>query len=284
MYKRQSARNEGLNSISGDYFMFVDSDDWLDLETCEVCYKEIVSSKPDCLMFSYTKEFGNHSIVNHVFYSDRIEWNESEVKINFHRRLFGLIGNELARPQDGDLIVSACMQLFKTSRFKQIRFVDTQIIGTEDCWYQILLYEKCRSFIYIDRPFYHYLRVNEGSLTTKYNPYLFERWQRLYDYMEAYIVEHQIGAAYGQAIGNRIALSIIGAGINQTHSDDNLIEGAKHIKGMLQSKRYEQAIHQLDISKMPFTWKVFFILAKYQKTLLLFTLLKIIEYLRTHKK
>ena len=279
-----SARNEGLNCIAGDYFMFVDSDDWLDLETWEVCYEEIEASEADCLMFSYTKEFGNHSIVNHVFYRDRIEWNEIEVKKYLHRRLFGLIGKELARPQNGDLIVSACMQLFKTSKFRHIRFVDTKIIGTEDCWYQILLYEHCHRFIYIDRPFYHYLRINEGSLTTKYNPYLFDRWQKMYDYMEAYISEHQKSKDYKQALENRIALSVLGAGINQAHSDNGLIEGSSHIKKMLQSKRYEQALYQLDISQMPFAWKIFFLLAKHKKTLLLFTMLKIIEYLRTHKK
>lgn len=33
-----SARNEGLQHISGEYYMFVDSDDWLDLEACKVTY------------------------------------------------------------------------------------------------------------------------------------------------------------------------------------------------------------------------------------------------------
>ena len=32
-----SARNEGLKYISGEYFMFVDSDDWIDPGTCETC-------------------------------------------------------------------------------------------------------------------------------------------------------------------------------------------------------------------------------------------------------
>ena len=279
-----SARNEGLKCIVGDYFMFVDSDDWLDLDTCRVCYEEIAASGADCLMFSYTKEFGNHSIENHVFGQERIVWNEKEIQTNLHRRLFGLVGKELARPQDADLIVSACMQLFKTEKFRDIRFVDTKTIGTEDCWYQIQLYERCKKFVYIDKPYYHYLRINEGSLTTKYNPYLFTRWQKMFDYMENYVAEHQLGKTYSEALNNRIALSVLGAGINQTHSDDNLIKGAKSIKRMLMSERYDKALAQLDVSEMPLTWKSFFYLAKHKQALLLFGLLKIIEYLRTHKK
>lgn len=278
-----SARNEGMKYVTGEYYMFVDSDDWLDVESCEVCYREIEASKADCLMFSYIKEFGNHSIINHIFSQERIIWEEPEVKRNFHRRLFGLLGEELSRPQDGDLIVSACMQLFKTSKFKDILFVDTRIIGTEDCWYQVLVYENCQRFIYIDRPFYHYLRINDGSLTTKYNPYLFDRWQRLYDYMQEYIAEHGKGQEYVLALQNRIALSVLGGGINVAHSSYNLVEGGRYLKHMLDSERYDEALTQLDISVMSLPWKVFFILARHKMTLFLFGMLRILEYLRTHK-
>ncbi len=279
-----SARNKGLNFIKGEYFMFVDSDDWLDTETCEVSYIEAKSSDADCLMFSYTKEFGDHSIVNHIFDSPKMELSNEEIKEKIHRRLFGPVGEELSKPQNVDLIVSACMQLFRTDKFQNVRFVDTQIIGTEDCWYQILIYGNCEKFVYIDRPFYHYLRINDGSLTTKYNPHLFSRWQTLYDYMKAYISENHEPGEYEVALKNRIALSIIGAGLNQTRSNDRLADGAKHIGSMLETSRYTKALDSLDTSLMPLHWKVFFILAKNRMTLTLFTMLKMIEFLRTHKR
>lgn len=279
-----SARNAGLEAISGEYYMFVDSDDWLDEKACEESYDEITKLSADCLMFSYTKEFGNHSIVNHVFEEGYFVWNKEDVTNKFHRRLFGLIGRELARPQDGDLIVSACMQLFRTDKFKDIQFVDTKIIGTEDCWWQILVYEKCNKFVYIDKPFYHYLRINDGSLTTKYNPHLFERWQNLYNYMENYIDEHKLHADFKNALQNRIALSVLGVGLNQVHSNDSVFEGGRKMRSMLETERYQYALKQLEITSMPFAWKVFFYLAKSNYTTALFAMLKMIEYLRTHKE
>lgn len=279
-----SARNAGLEVISGEYFMFVDSDDWLDLETCEVAYNYASQHNADCLMFTYTKEFGGHSIVNHTFNQDFIVWKKTDIQRNFHRRLFGLIDNELARPQDADLIVTACMQLFKSSKYKDIQFVDTKIIGTEDCWYQIMLYESCEKFVYIDKPYYHYLRINEVSLTTKYNPNLFPRWQNMFEYMEEYIKEHDKGDDYKKALQNRIAISVLGAGINQAHSHDSLTAGGKQMKKILETKRYKNALAQLNTSVMPIPWKVFFFLAKHRMTMSLFAMLKVIEYLRTHKK
>lgn len=279
-----SARNAGLELVSGEYYMFVDSDDWLNKETCEYSYKIANSHDADSLMFTYVKEFGDHAIVNHTFPDEFLLWGRKEIKEKFHRRLFGLVGDELAKPQESDLIVTACMQLFKTDKFKDIRFVDTKIIGTEDCWYQILLYEKCSSFVYIDKPFYHYLRVNEGSLTTKYNPYLFDRWQTLFDYMKKYIIDNDKGPEYQEALRNRIALSVLGAGINQAHSNDSIIEGGRNIKKIISTRRYSTALSSLNTCVMPLEWRFFFFLAKHKFSTTLFAMLKMIEYLRTHKK
>lgn len=278
-----SARNAGLELIQGEYFMFVDSDDWLDECTCEESYKNIKDNDADCLMFSYTKEFGTHSIVNHIFNQDKIVWQNEDVQNNFHRRLFGLIGKELSKPQDGDLIVSACMQLFNSEKFKYIRFVDTKKIGTEDCWYQILVYHNCSKFIYVDRPWYHYLRINTNSLTTRNNPYLFERWQNLYRLMYQYIEANGLSDEYKIALQNRIGISILGLGLNQARSNDSILKGSKHLKLILSSEKFCQALNSLDTKYMPISWKFFFFLAKKRMTISLFSMLKLIEYLRIHK-
>ena len=279
------ARNNALKHVKGEYYMFVDSDDWLELNTCEVAYNYVVQSQADCLMFSYTKEFGGHSIVNHVFDRDYFVWEEEEVKRNFFRRLFGPIGKELAQPQNMDIIVSPCMQLFKTSKFVNIPFVDIREVGTfEDGLYQMVLYKDCERFVYIDRPFYHYRKTNEASITTQYKADLSIRWQKMFDYMGKYIEDHSLGQEYQTALRNRIALSILGAGINQAHSDDSLLSGGKHMKRILATERYKVALAQLDTSAMRIAWKTFFFLAKHKQSTLLFVMLKLIEYLRTNKK
>ena len=48
------ARTAGLQAATGDLVMFVDSDDWLDLETVERCVSEFEKNPDlDCLLFTY---------------------------------------------------------------------------------------------------------------------------------------------------------------------------------------------------------------------------------------
>ena len=279
------ARNNALKYVRGEFYMFVDSDDWLDRETCEITYNYATLNHADCLMFSYTKEFGNHSVINHIFDRDYFIWDKEEVQRRLHRRLFGPIEDELSKPQDLDIMVTPCMQLFRTEKFVHIPFMDIREIGTfEDGLYQIILYKNCDRFIYIDKPYYHYLRINDSSLTTAYNPHLLCLWEKLYNYMEKYIKEWNLGDKYEQALQNRIALSVLGAGINITHSKDGLMSGGRHIKKILKNNRYRNALLQLDITAMPFPWKVFFFLAKHMMATSLFAMMKIIEYIRIHKQ
>ena len=46
-----SARNIGMMRASGEYVMFLDSDDWIELECCNILEKEISKEKSDIVFF-----------------------------------------------------------------------------------------------------------------------------------------------------------------------------------------------------------------------------------------
>ena len=279
------ARNNALACVKGEYYLFVDSDDWLDLETCEVVYNQITTNNADCLMFSYTKEFGDHKIINHIFDEDFILWEGETVKEKFHRRLFGPIGDELSQPQNMDIIVSPCMQLFKTSKFSGVRFVDIREIGTfEDGLYQMVIYNDCNRFVYIDRPFYHYIKTNESSITTRYKADLPQKFIKLWDIIDSYIVSFKLDNHYRNAFNNRISLSMIGLGLNEVRSGRGFLKSSMGGCNLLSISRVRESLKLLDLRNMPIYWKVFFILCKRRLKIPLTAMLYIMEYMRIHRK
>ena len=279
------ARNNALKQVRGEYYMFVDSDDWLDLETCEVAYNYVVQNHADCLMFSYTKEFSDHSIVNHIFKQDYFVWDVEDVMQKFHRRLFGPIGDELSKPQEMDIMVTSCMQLFRTDKFSKIPFVDIREVGTfEDGLYLMVLYKDCQRFVYIDRPFYHYLKTNEGSITARYKADLSDKFQNLWNIIESYITKYKLNNIYREAFSNRVALSMIGLGLNEIKANKGILQASINSNKLLNISRIKESIKQLDVSYMPIPWKVFFFMCKKRLTILLAVMLYLIEYVRIHQK
>lgn len=279
------ARNVGLQYAEGEYYMFVDGDDWLDLTTCADTYDLAESYNADVVMFSYCKEFGSHSHNEYIFEEDLIVWDKEDILKNIHRRLFGPIGEETSAPHKVDVLVSACMQLYKTKVFKDLRFYDNRAIGTfEDGLYQIMLYNICNRFVFTKKAFYHYRKNNETSITSSYNPFLYDRWNHLYDILSEFIDKSNYGHIYEEAISNRIAICFITLCLNQTRSKLPIAKNVERLREILKSPRYHKAMAGLQINEMPPHWKLFFFLAKHNRTFELFLLSRFIEYLRLKKR
>lgn len=61
-----SARNEGLKNANGDWFLFLDSDDWLDEKCLETCLKIANINNLDLLQFAFEKVFSDGSKISFI--------------------------------------------------------------------------------------------------------------------------------------------------------------------------------------------------------------------------
>lgn len=62
-----SARNKALSYASGKYIMYVDSDDWIDVRTCEKAVFKAEEQAADLVMWPYIREFPDHSVPKAIF-------------------------------------------------------------------------------------------------------------------------------------------------------------------------------------------------------------------------
>ena len=176
------ARNNGLSNSSGDYIMFVDSDDWIDNKCIENMLEIALKDECEIVMCGYVREYKKKKLITHIYDERKIVFKNDDVQKLVRRKIFGPIREELKHPENYDAPVSACMQLIKRNLALSSFFHNIHDFGSfEDGLYQICIYEHCLSFCYIDIPYYHYRKFNSNSTTTKYREKLAEKWHNLYN-------------------------------------------------------------------------------------------------------
>lgn len=273
------ARKTGLEAACGDYILFMDSDDWLDHDAISHCMEKVLRDDADCVMFGYIREYPDKSIANPLFDQD-FSYDAAESEQHVHRRIVGMVGAELREPQKIDNLSSFCMRLLKKSVAQKGHFISERQIGTsEDTIFNLYALDGCR-ISYLNRCFYHY-RKTDTSMIMTHKPDLADKWDVLYQEIQAYIDGSGKAEAYRTPFLNRVACGMIGLGLNEVGSKEGVRKKAGKIRGILNKPLYRKAFQQLDTSYCGMKWKVFFLLCRARAAFLLTLLLQIINYLRS---
>lgn len=277
------ARNLALDNICGEYVLFVDSDDWIDLHTCEIAMDCALKEDYDVVMWTYTRERQGESLDKRIYEKDVAFGSQMEVRDKLHRRMVGILDDELSRPEDADALCTVWGKLYRADVIQKnkIRFYDIRKIGTyEDGLFNLDFFFYASSAMFINKPLYHYRRTVSSSVTNSYNSELRNQWKRLFCILADYIVEHRLGENYEQALSNRIALSMIPLGINAVSNSGGLTKQLAEIKEIVTDEKYVESIRMLNKSYFPIHWRVFFGLAEHRSTLGLYLLLMGIQKIR----
>ena len=269
-----NARNVGLSEAKGEWVMFVDSDDWLEVDCLEILLQFIDKNYCDIVMFPYVREKANLSLKRDLFKGEKVF--EEKNSRSLARRIIGPIGNEVTSPASLDSYGTIWGKLYHRSIIDNLEFVDLEIIGTaEDSLFNMFAFKRAKTIAYCPDVYYHYRRNVQSSLTSGSVPRLLEKWKVSFSIISNHFTEEEERTA----LSNRIALGTLGLLINAYQSTNPI----KEIRQILNDDLIHQSLKGLNTSHLSIHWKLFYSLAKSRQTNAIKLLIFCIQRIRLKK-
>ena len=225
-----SARNFGLNKFSGDYVLFVDSDDSIALNTIKLLI-ELVNK---------------HQLKVLEFKSSRVEENKSketnELKIQNY--------NEAAKRiiQNGTFF--AWNKLYHSSIIEEVFFIENQIY--EDILFTFNTFYRANKIGFLDSVFYYYNEDNVDSLSR--SKYSLKQLDQLKSYEQTidFVKNNDFDKEVIQGLNNRLAFFYMNNFLNLTEFEkyDKNYDKRKEIKNKLQILNHSNSNLNIKILKL----------------------------------
>lgn len=137
-------RNNGLENAGGKYILFVDSDDYLEINCLEILNETIERNKCDCIIFDYYFVTKNRRIYQRSI---------SKVKE-------GLISTSDALIYSTG---SVCGKLYLLENIKKNNIKFPSFKKNEDMPFNKIALSQCNKIYYYNKPLYNYIK-NEASI------------------------------------------------------------------------------------------------------------------------
>ena len=143
---RAVARQTGIDNVTGEYVIHVDSDDWVDKDMLELLYAKAKETDADIVGCNVTHEYRTKKRIFKQSYSGDVE-------------------EDIRRLLNGKIFPSLCTSLTRTSLIKDHHIIFPQGLDTgEDLLFNLHLYLHAHKVVGIDNPSYHYRHtVDSGS-------------------------------------------------------------------------------------------------------------------------
>jgi glycosyltransferase EpsH len=243
--------------------MFLDSDDWIELNTCEIAYNKAKETSSEIVFWSWQKETAGRSYKDYYLEKNAsILINNDIVKLKI--RCVGLLKEELKDPVKTDHFNTPWAKLYRRTFLvdSKVQFIERKKVGMEDVLFNIELFQQVNKVSYIPFYFNHYRLDNPKSLTKVDTVSLFSKFNNLFYSIEKIIDTGNPKSK--EALNNRIALSLINITLSITNNEQKLtlIEKLKQLGIILNNQKIKDALNTLEMRFLPLHWKIFFLLCK----------------------
>lgn len=154
------SRNFALKKVTGEFILFLDSDDWIENDACEKLYNQAVKLNSDLVLFDAVRHLPNNESIDLIhFLGDKsnkdfssFSFNYTFVKDKVFNAYFGVIWSKF----------------YKTSFILENNILFPHYKLFNDVEFHIKSLLLSNSISYYPKIFYHYNRIGQDSLQTLY--------------------------------------------------------------------------------------------------------------------
>lgn len=150
------ARNYGMAHVTGEYTMFVDSDDWVDQTMIEKMIYHSITDRADVVQSAFYYAHDDHLLVDNRHH----QTNDPPVRLDNKALMYELITNEKVKN-------FAWGKLYKTKLIRDIPFKKGVLF--EDVFWAHQVMHKVDTFIFLHQPLYYYYQ-RDDSIVATYTP------------------------------------------------------------------------------------------------------------------
>lgn len=168
------ARRAGVNTASGQYIMFVDSDDYIENDLIDVLVCRMITEKVDLVISYLLYVDGNNIVKSNRYIQDGTYVKETILK--------WLIDNEITGGTG--MPVSMCGKIFvKDKLLKAFQRIKKRLAYGEDLVELLFFIEEAENIAFVSKWGYHYVKRN-GSMSCSVSVDYFREIKELHDYIE----------------------------------------------------------------------------------------------------
>ena len=284
------ARNSGIEASQGDFLMFVDSDDWMEPDGCEILYNEYLRTGADTVIGDvFTAADNKQKKRIHVFKESYIS-NDKFFFREYQRACLGYGYNPrpyLSQKYNVTGIGSPWNKLYSRSIIKENQLgFDPYVKGIYDDNLFVLHYLcHVKKIAYIAKPVYDYRSIQE-SITKSYKADTLDISARIFQRIRDFIRTQEdpdffVKASYIYVI--RRLSQELGVYYFSENNQKTLKEIKKELSAVLQTPDYKEAIQNVEPGKLMLAHKITWFCAKIDSPDLMYIQFRIRNWIKNKR-